>query len=43
LIYLQSLHCDVVLDYIQNLHPDEIEEIEGKLSTHGTLEKCPIQ
>ena len=36
--YLQSLNCDVVLDYIQNPHPNEIEEIEGKLSTQGTLE-----
>ena len=35
--------CDVALDYIQNLHPDEIEEIEAKLNPQGVSEKCPIQ
>ena len=35
--------CDVALDYIQNLHPDEIEEIEAKLNTQGMSEKCQIQ
>ena len=35
--------CDVALDYIQNLHPDEIEEIEAKLNPQGVSEKCQIQ
>ena len=35
--------CDVALDYIQNLHPDEIEEIEAKLNPQRVSEKCQIQ
>jgi len=35
--------CEVALDYIQNLRPDEIEEIEAKLNPQGVSEKCQIQ
>jgi len=35
--------CDAALDYIQNLAPIEVEEIEAQLSPHGMSENCPMQ